>query len=135
MTEYGTVKDEAQFRAMYAYSPLHNVKERVYPAVLLTTGETNPRVDPYQSRKMAARLRAANTGPNPILLRSRSGNGPRHGHASVGRDRGTDRDARVPLTSSMHYWRSLAGDDGTSDDRGSRSPSAALRKQKRARAA
>ncbi|AKV03127.1 Prolyl endopeptidase [Labilithrix luteola] len=76
VTEYGTVKDEAQFRAMYAYSPLHNVKDGVrYPSVLLTTGENDPRVDPYQSRKMAARLRAANAGPNPILLQSRSGTG------------------------------------------------------------
>lgn len=76
VTEYGSVKDEAQFRAMYAYSPLHNVKDGVrYPSVLLTTGENDPRVDPYQSRKMAARLRAANAGPNPILLRSRSGTG------------------------------------------------------------
>lgn len=67
--EYGTVKDEKQLRAMLAYSPLHNVKDDVaYPAVLFTTGETDPRVDPYHSRKMTARLQAASSGGNPILL-------------------------------------------------------------------
>ncbi len=81
VTEFGTVKDEAQFRAMLAYSPLHNVKNGVaYPAVLLTTGANDPRVDPYQSRKMTARLRAATSSGRPILLRASAGTG--HGMGS-----------------------------------------------------
>jgi prolyl oligopeptidase len=72
--EFGTVKNERQFRAMYAYSPLHNVKDgTAYPATLFLTGANDPRVDPMQSRKMIARLQAAIAGVNdagPILLRT-----------------------------------------------------------------
>ena len=71
VTEYGTVKKEDQFRALYAYSPFHNVKDGVaYPAVLFTTGANDPRVDPYHSRKMVARLQAATASTRPILLRA-----------------------------------------------------------------
>lgn len=71
VTEYGSVKDEAQFRALHAYSPLHNVKDGTpYPAVLFMTGANDPRVDPYHSRKMVARLQAATSSERPILLRA-----------------------------------------------------------------
>jgi prolyl oligopeptidase len=76
VTEYGTVTKEDQFRAMFAYSPLHNVKDGVaYPAVLFTTGANDPRVDPFHSRKMVARLRAATSSDRPILLRAAEGTG------------------------------------------------------------
>lgn len=66
--EFGSVKDPEQFKALYAYSPYHHVKDgTAYPSVLLTTGLNDPRVDPGQSRKMAARLQAAG-GKNPTLL-------------------------------------------------------------------
>jgi prolyl oligopeptidase len=65
------VKDAAQFHALFAYSPYHNVRDGVkYPAVLLTTGENDRRVNPFQSRKMAARLQAATASGLPILFRS-----------------------------------------------------------------
>jgi prolyl oligopeptidase len=74
VTEFGTVKDLKQFQALYAYSPYHRVKDGVaYPAVLLTTGENDPRVDPANSRKMAARLQAATSSKRPILLRTSQG--------------------------------------------------------------
>jgi prolyl oligopeptidase len=70
VTEFGTVKDPAHFKALYAYSPYHNVKNgTAYPAILLTSGENDGRVDAYESRKMAARLQAANPDGRPILLR------------------------------------------------------------------
>jgi prolyl oligopeptidase len=76
VTEYGTVKDEAQFRALHAYSPFHNVKDgAAYPAVLFMTGANDPRVDPYHSRKMVARLQAASASDRPILLRASSDTG------------------------------------------------------------
>jgi prolyl oligopeptidase len=76
VTEYGTVKDEAQFRALYSYSPLHNVKDgTAYPAILFVTGANDPRVDPYHSRKMLARLRAATSSDRVILLRASSDTG------------------------------------------------------------
>ena len=70
VTEFGSVKDESQFRALLAYSPMHRVKDgTAYPAILLTTGEHDGRVDPWMSYKMAARLQAANPTGRPVLLR------------------------------------------------------------------
>jgi prolyl oligopeptidase len=70
VTEFGTVKDAAQFKALYAYSPYHHVKDgTAYPAILFATGENDGRVDPWHSRKMAARLQAANPSGRPIYLR------------------------------------------------------------------
>jgi prolyl oligopeptidase len=68
VTEFGTVQDEAQFRALYAYSPYHHVEDGVaYPATLFLTGANDPRVDPMQSRKMTARLQAASPGSVTLL--------------------------------------------------------------------
>jgi prolyl oligopeptidase len=78
VTEFGTVKDEAQFKALFAYSPYHNVKDKTaYPAILFNTGANDPRVNPYHSRKMVARLQAATSSKHPILLRTtdKSGHG------------------------------------------------------------
>jgi len=74
--EFGTVKDPKQFAWMVKQSPYENVvKGRAYPAVLMTTGENDPRVDPYMSRKMVARLQAASSSPYPILLWQKAGQG------------------------------------------------------------
>ncbi len=74
--EFGTVKDEKQFKAMYAYSPYQHVKDGVkYPAVLFLTGANDPRVDPMQSRKMTARLQAATASGRPVLLRTSASSG------------------------------------------------------------
>jgi prolyl oligopeptidase len=71
VTEFGTVKDPEQFKALYAYSPYHHVKDgTAYPAILFLTGENDHRVNPLQSRKMTARLQAANRSDHPILLRT-----------------------------------------------------------------
>jgi prolyl oligopeptidase len=71
VTEFGTVKDEDQFKALYAYSPYHHVIDGTdYPAILLMTGANDGRVAPYHSRKMAARLQEANKSNHPILLRT-----------------------------------------------------------------
>jgi prolyl oligopeptidase len=75
-TEFGTVEDPEQFKALYAYSPYHRVKDgTVYPAILFLTGENDHRVNPMQSRKMIARLQAANRSDHPILLRTTSSAG------------------------------------------------------------
>jgi prolyl oligopeptidase len=72
-TEFGTVKDEAQFKALYAYSPYHHVRDGTkYPAVLMLTGENDGRVNPLQSRKFTARLQAATISGLPIYLETRS---------------------------------------------------------------
>lgn len=73
VTEFGTVKDEEQFKALYAYSPYYNVQAGTpYPAVLMIAGENDPRVPPWQSRKMVARLQAATSSAQPVLLISHS---------------------------------------------------------------
>jgi prolyl oligopeptidase len=75
-TEYGTVKDPDQFKALYAYSPYHRVQNGTnYPAILFLTGENDHRVNPMQSRKMTARLQAANASIHPIFLRTTSSAG------------------------------------------------------------
>lgn len=68
--EYGTVKVEPEFRAMYAISPYAHVQDGTkYPAVMLETGANDPRVTSWMLTKMTARLQAANASSNPILLR------------------------------------------------------------------
>jgi prolyl oligopeptidase len=70
VTEFGSVKDAAQFKALLDYSPLHHVRDGIrYPAVLFTTGEHDGRVEPWHSYKMTARLQAAAAPGAPILLR------------------------------------------------------------------
>lgn len=67
--ELGSVKDAAQFKAIYAYSPYQHVRDGVkYPAVLFIVGENDPVVGPWQSRKMAARMQAASASGRPVLL-------------------------------------------------------------------
>ncbi len=69
VTELGTVREPEQFAALFAYSPYHRVQDGVhYPAVLLTAGEHDGRVNPAHSRKMAARLQAATASRRPVLL-------------------------------------------------------------------
>jgi prolyl oligopeptidase len=80
-SEFGTVKDPAQFKVLYGYSPYHRVvKGTDYPAVLLMTGATDGRVNPMHSRKFAAALQAATSSTRPILLRTSATSG--HGIGS-----------------------------------------------------
>lgn len=71
VAEYGNAEQDAEhFDFMYAYSPLHNVVQgRVYPPILITTGDSDDRVVPMHSYKLAATLQAASPSVNPVLLR------------------------------------------------------------------
>jgi prolyl oligopeptidase len=76
ITEYGTVNNAEQFKALFAYSPYHHVKDGTrYPACLFLTGANDPRVDAMQSRKFVARLQTANASGEPILLRTSADTG------------------------------------------------------------
>jgi prolyl oligopeptidase len=76
VTEFGTVKDPALFKALYAYSPYHHVQAGVkYPAVLLVTGDNDHRVNPAHSRKMTAALQAATASGFPVMLRTNANAG------------------------------------------------------------
>ncbi len=82
--EVGTVKDPEQFRALYAYSPYHHVRDgTAYPPILFLTGANDPRVNPMHSRKMTARLQAA--GARTLLRTS----------ATSGHGFGTSLDERI----------------------------------------
>ena len=76
--DYGSADDPEQFKAIYAYSPYHNLKPQVeYPATLVTTADTDDRVVPGHSFKFAARLQNCQKGANPCLIRieTRAGHG------------------------------------------------------------
>jgi prolyl oligopeptidase len=77
--EYGCADDPQQFKFLYKYSPLHNVKmNTVYPPTLIMTADTDDRVVPSMARKFAATMQAADGGENPILIRIEKAAG--HGH-------------------------------------------------------
>ena len=72
-TEYGSVKDPDQFKALFAYSPYNQVREGTkYPAILLTCGLNDGRVAPWHSYKFAAGLQTDAASGSPILLRVNS---------------------------------------------------------------
>ena len=81
---------------MFAYSPYHNVKDGTsYPAVLMTTGDNDARVDPMQSRKMIARLQAATASKLPVLLKTSS---------SAGHGIGTSLDERLAQDADVYSF-------------------------------
>ena len=96
-TEYGSVKDPDQFRALYAYSPYHHVRDGVkYPAVMISHGLNDPRVEPWESangRYSGAALAAVAVGTSP-------------GYYSPGSD--TSMDAKVRLLAN-YLKRGFAG--------------------------
>ena len=93
VTEFGTVKDPAQFKAMYAYSPYHHVQAGVkYPAVLFITGDNDHRVNPMNSRKMTAALQAATGSGYPVMLRTNGNAG--HG-ISTNKDEALEENADI----------------------------------------
>jgi len=68
--DYGDPENPAQFKSLIEYSPVHNVKPGVqYPAMLITTADTDTRVHPMHAKKLAAALQAATAGDKLILLR------------------------------------------------------------------
>ncbi|MDB6147749.1 MAG: Prolyl endopeptidase, partial [Spartobacteria bacterium] len=96
VTEFGTVKDPEQFKALYAYSPYHHVVDGTkYPALLMMTGANDGRVAPYHSRKMIARLDEANKSGKPILLRTSS---------SAGHGAGTALSERIKQLSDIYSF-------------------------------
>ncbi len=69
-SDYGSPENPEEFKALYAYSPLHNLKPGThYPATLITTADHDDRVVPAHSFKFAAALQAAHAGEAPVLIR------------------------------------------------------------------
>jgi len=70
VSDYGCADNADEFKALYAYSPLHNLKAgTAYPATLITTGDHDDRVVPSHSFKFASALQAAHAGDAPVLIR------------------------------------------------------------------
>lgn len=69
-SEYGSPDNPEEFKALYTYSPLHNLKLGTsYPATMITTADHDDRVVPAHSFKFAAALQAAHTGSAPVVIR------------------------------------------------------------------
>ncbi|HEX8492243.1 MAG TPA: prolyl oligopeptidase family serine peptidase [Pyrinomonadaceae bacterium] len=78
IADYGSADNPEEFKALYAYSPIHNVPDKVkYPATLTTTADHDDRVVPAHSFKYAAVLQEKQAGDNPVLIRidTKSGHG------------------------------------------------------------
>ena len=76
--DYGSPDHREEFDALYAYSPLHNVRDGAsHPATMITTADHDDRVVPAHSFKFAARVQEADKGDNPVLIRieTRAGHG------------------------------------------------------------
>lgn len=87
VTDYGSVDDEAQFKALFAYSPYHNVKRGVeYPSTMVMTSDHDDRVVPAHSYKFAAVLQNTYKGSRPMILRVET----RSGHGAVNRQKAID---------------------------------------------
>lgn len=101
--DYGDPAEEAQFRNLHGYSPYHNIRGgRDYPAILVTTADTDDRVVPGHSFKYAAALQAATIGDKPHLIRIET----RAGHGS-GKPTSKQIDEIADLWSFIGYWTGL----------------------------
>lgn len=101
--EWGAIREEKGYRTLKTIDSYHAVKDGTkYPACLLTTGVTDPRVAPFHIAKMAARLQAATSSGNPILLRVDFDAG--HGMGSTR----SQQDREAADTYAFLLWR-LAG--------------------------
>lgn len=70
VSDYGSPENADEFKALHAYSPLHNIKsDTKYPATFITTGDTDDRVVPAHSFKFAAQLQKSQAGDKPVLIR------------------------------------------------------------------
>jgi prolyl oligopeptidase len=81
IADYGSADNPEEFKALYAYSPLHNLGEKKYPATLITTADHDDRVVPAHSFKYAATIQEKQRGPAPVLIRIETKSG--HGASST----------------------------------------------------
>jgi len=84
ITDYGSVDSKSEFNALYAYSPLHNLREGVeYPSTMIMTSDHDDRVVPAHSFKFAAQLQHVYKGERPMILRIEV----KSGHGAINRDK------------------------------------------------
>ncbi len=110
-SDFGTVEDRADFEALYAYSPYHNVTPACYPATILTPGDRDETTVPMHAYKFVAALQHAQTCDRPILLRVSWGAG--HSSGATPSDRVENWADQLALLSEMldlDVGERLAGD-------------------------
>jgi oligopeptidase B len=78
--EWGDPREPDAYRTMLAYSPYDNIADRAYPAMYVTSGLNDPRVQYWEPAKWVAKLRRHTTSGQPVLLRTEMGAG--HGGPS-----------------------------------------------------
>ncbi len=101
--EFGGIEDPVGFKGLLEMDAYQHVRDGTrYPAVLLTTGVTDPRVAPWEAGKMAARLQAATTSGKPVILRVETDAG--HGLGSTR----TQRDLESADTYAFILWQTGA---------------------------
>ncbi|MFL0161265.1 prolyl oligopeptidase family serine peptidase [Aquirufa salirivi] len=81
VADYGSSDNSEEFKALYAYSPLHNIKAMNYPATMVFTSDHDDRVVPAHSFKYAATLQEKNTSSNPMIIRIDTNSG--HGSSNT----------------------------------------------------
>ena len=96
VSDYGSSDNPEQFKFLYAYSPIHNIKEGVeYPAIMATTADHDDRVFPAHSFKYIAALQEKYKGKNPILIRIET---------KVGHGAGTSTSKYIDLFADMYAF-------------------------------
>ncbi len=81
IADYGSSDNPEEFKALRAYSPLHNIREVKYPATFITTADHDDRVVPAHSFKYAATIQEKHRGEAPVLIRIETKSG--HGASST----------------------------------------------------
>ncbi|MFM6947632.1 MAG: prolyl oligopeptidase family serine peptidase [Aquirufa sp.] len=94
IADYGSSDNAEEFKALYAYSPLHNIKSRDYPATMVYTSDHDDRVVPAHSFKYAATLQEKNTSKNPTIIRIETNSG--HGASNTAK--------AIELTADMYAF-------------------------------
>ncbi len=111
-SDYGSPDNPEDFKALYAYSPYHNIKPGVkYPATLVTTADHDDRVVPAHSFKFISALQAAQGGDAPVLIRIQTEAG--HG---AGKPQSMEIDERADILAFLaHHVGLKLPASGTSD--------------------
>ncbi|MEP6876079.1 MAG: prolyl oligopeptidase family serine peptidase, partial [Burkholderiales bacterium] len=107
VSDYGSSDDPVQFKALLAYSPLHNLKAGVpYPATMVTTSDHDDRVVPAHSFKYAATLQERSGGDAPHLIRIETNSG--HGSSNLSKALEEIADAYTFIWANMGITPSFA---------------------------
>jgi prolyl oligopeptidase len=108
IADYGSSDNPDEFKALYAYSPIHNIKAGVkYPATLITTADHDDRVVPAHSFKYAATLQALASGDTPLLIRIDTKSG--HGASNLTKQLETTADIYTFIMQNMGVTPGKAG--------------------------